>query len=151
MVLVNWICFIISHTFWYIILPFSLTQETRLFIGVSNCAVLVAYWVACITTDKKRGGYNTRDDVRTGLKLVVFAAVMAYASLFGFKKLFFARTSAQYLLVEQLKLPLVIFQATFLGFISLLLLPLFFKLYGFYIFGRYTMIMEKGFDEAAKG
>ena len=64
---------------------------------------------------------------------------MVYISLFGIKTLFMSRTSVQYLLVDQMSLPLLVFQAAFLALIGNLVLPVFFKFYGGFIFGTYTM------------
>ena len=82
------------------------------------------------------------------LKCVAFFAVGFVVITTILKESFMARGSMEYAFVLQLGVPLIIFEMTFLGLITSLLLPMYFKKYGSVVFTSYGTMLKKGFDEA---
>ena len=87
-------------------------------------------------------------DIVPMLKFKAFAVCSFYAIVTVLVQCFLARGNITYIFVNQVGVPLVIFEMAFLGLLTSLILPLFMKVYGTVVFTTYKTMLTKGFDEA---
>lgn len=151
MVLAVVLLFLFLQLLWHLVLPRGQTPVVLIVLGISFAACVVIYWNLVVLTNKERGGYLAKSDLVIGAKLIAFIAAAVGLGLELTKALVLARTSVEFYFTEENNVPLLLVQVGYLTLITSLYMPLFFKIYGAFIFGSYGMILNKGFDQALAG
>jgi hypothetical protein len=131
----------------YLFLPQEFDVPVLL-LCVTMAVCLAMYWLFHYCRDAKSGGYAETKDIVPLLKFLAFAGVAFYGMFFVLREIFMLRKTAEYIFVDQMGVPLILFEASFLALLTSLILPLFMKVYGSVAFTTYGTMLKKGFDEA---